>query len=312
MGANRAVTVTRQTGGVIESIFMQPIHPEVQATFDKHFQVRHGQECNTCVFLFNHMLVLCSHTGQIQHTSMPPPPTSHTHSTQQFPPTEEEIQSAAVGASTNDLSHTYGPDHPTTPHHARHINGAASWTREQVKTKHAAWEARHQRRDMVEIQQGRTQLPIYQYREEIVRAVRDHQVVLVAGETGCGKTTQVCVGGCISLLCVYHGCQVLAGCWSIPSHTRHLNNIKHPQKTTAPPLKTPTINLKHPPLYKNTPLFLQKHPPLFTKTPPFYNKISTGPPIHIGGLLVPWHPLSHHVHPAPPHQRHHSQRACGG
>lgn len=34
-------------------------------------------------------------------------------------------------------------------------------------------------------------LPIVAHREEILAAVRDHRVVLVAGETGCGKTTQV-------------------------------------------------------------------------------------------------------------------------
>ena len=34
-------------------------------------------------------------------------------------------------------------------------------------------------------------LPIADYREEIVSSVRDHQVVIVAGDTGCGKSTQV-------------------------------------------------------------------------------------------------------------------------
>jgi ATP-dependent helicase HrpA len=34
-------------------------------------------------------------------------------------------------------------------------------------------------------------LPISQARDEIVAAIRDHQVVIVAGETGSGKTTQI-------------------------------------------------------------------------------------------------------------------------
>ena len=35
------------------------------------------------------------------------------------------------------------------------------------------------------------QLPIAAHVEEITRALRDHQVVVVAGETGSGKTTQL-------------------------------------------------------------------------------------------------------------------------
>lgn len=34
-------------------------------------------------------------------------------------------------------------------------------------------------------------LPIYKYREEILTNIRDNQVTVIAGETGCGKTTQV-------------------------------------------------------------------------------------------------------------------------
>ena len=34
-------------------------------------------------------------------------------------------------------------------------------------------------------------LPIAEFRDLIVRTLRDHQVVVIAGETGCGKTTQV-------------------------------------------------------------------------------------------------------------------------
>lgn len=35
-------------------------------------------------------------------------------------------------------------------------------------------------------------LPIYAKREEIVTAIKDNPVVILKGETGCGKTTQVC------------------------------------------------------------------------------------------------------------------------
>ena len=35
------------------------------------------------------------------------------------------------------------------------------------------------------------QLPISERRQEISDAIRDHQVVIVAGETGSGKTTQI-------------------------------------------------------------------------------------------------------------------------
>ena len=34
-------------------------------------------------------------------------------------------------------------------------------------------------------------LPVSERREEIARAIRDHQVVIVSGETGSGKTTQL-------------------------------------------------------------------------------------------------------------------------
>jgi ATP-dependent helicase HrpA len=35
------------------------------------------------------------------------------------------------------------------------------------------------------------QLPVSQKKDEIAAAIRDHQVVIVAGETGAGKTTQI-------------------------------------------------------------------------------------------------------------------------
>jgi len=44
---------------------------------------------------------------------------------------------------------------------------------------------------LAKIRQDQGHLPIFQYRQHIVDAVRSHQVVLVAGDTGCGKSTQV-------------------------------------------------------------------------------------------------------------------------
>ncbi len=34
-------------------------------------------------------------------------------------------------------------------------------------------------------------LPIYQYRDEIINKINNNRVLVLSGETGCGKTTQV-------------------------------------------------------------------------------------------------------------------------
>ncbi|KAK7301562.1 hypothetical protein RJT34_12429 [Clitoria ternatea] len=41
------------------------------------------------------------------------------------------------------------------------------------------------------LQEERKKLPIYPYREELLQAVHDHQVLVIVGETGSGKTTQI-------------------------------------------------------------------------------------------------------------------------
>lgn len=41
------------------------------------------------------------------------------------------------------------------------------------------------------IQETRTLLPVYQYREDLLRAIRENQILIVVGETGSGKTTQL-------------------------------------------------------------------------------------------------------------------------
>ncbi|KAL2872264.1 putative mRNA splicing factor RNA helicase (Cdc28) [Aspergillus lucknowensis] len=41
------------------------------------------------------------------------------------------------------------------------------------------------------IEDTRKKLPIYQFRDEIIQAVHDHQILIIVGETGSGKTTQL-------------------------------------------------------------------------------------------------------------------------
>ncbi|CAA7038978.1 unnamed protein product [Microthlaspi erraticum] len=41
------------------------------------------------------------------------------------------------------------------------------------------------------LQEDRKNLPIYPYRDELLKAIEDHQVLVIVGETGSGKTTQI-------------------------------------------------------------------------------------------------------------------------
>ncbi|MCI30781.1 pre-mRNA-splicing factor ATP-dependent RNA helicase DHX16, partial [Trifolium medium] len=41
------------------------------------------------------------------------------------------------------------------------------------------------------LHEERKKLPIYYFRDEFLRAVHDHQVLVIVGETGFGKTTQI-------------------------------------------------------------------------------------------------------------------------
>ena len=43
-----------------------------------------------------------------------------------------------------------------------------------------------------EIQAKRKELPIWNFRREIIQSIQHNQVTLITGDTGSGKTTQVC------------------------------------------------------------------------------------------------------------------------
>ena len=50
-----------------------------------------------------------------------------------------------------------------------------------------------------EILQLRKRLPVYPYREEFLEAVRDNKILIIVGETGSGKTTQIPQVSCIDV-----------------------------------------------------------------------------------------------------------------
>ncbi|XP_067055745.1 pre-mRNA-splicing factor ATP-dependent RNA helicase DHX16-like isoform X2 [Acropora muricata] len=41
------------------------------------------------------------------------------------------------------------------------------------------------------IEETQKSLPVYPYKEDLIQAIRDHQVIIIEGETGSGKTTQI-------------------------------------------------------------------------------------------------------------------------
>ncbi|XP_025832794.1 pre-mRNA-splicing factor ATP-dependent RNA helicase DHX16 [Agrilus planipennis] len=43
----------------------------------------------------------------------------------------------------------------------------------------------------LDIQETKISLPVYPFRDDIIQAVKDHQVLIIEGETGSGKTTQI-------------------------------------------------------------------------------------------------------------------------
>jgi len=41
------------------------------------------------------------------------------------------------------------------------------------------------------IEETRRSLPIFPFKEDLLNAISSHQVLIIEGETGCGKTTQI-------------------------------------------------------------------------------------------------------------------------
>ncbi|PSC75579.1 pre-mRNA-splicing factor ATP-dependent RNA helicase DHX16 [Micractinium conductrix] len=61
---------------------------------------------------------------------------------------------------------------------------------EKMKKEREAREA-EQRSEFEQIQVSRKLLPMFPYRDDLLKAVEEHQVIIIVGETGSGKTTQI-------------------------------------------------------------------------------------------------------------------------
>lgn len=76
-------------------------------------------------------------------------------------------------------------------------------SQQMMTGKHVSEEDIAQAREKMEraktlsMQETRAQLPIFGYRESLLEAVRDYQILIIVGETGSGKTTQV------RFICIY-------------------------------------------------------------------------------------------------------------
>ncbi|XP_017486973.1 PREDICTED: ATP-dependent RNA helicase DHX8-like isoform X1 [Rhagoletis zephyria] len=84
-------------------------------------------------------------------------------------------QSTSETATTS--SSGYGGMPAEMPEWKRHITGGAK--------------ASYGKRTELSLLEQRQSLPIYQFKEELVKAVADNQILIVIGETGSGKTTQI-------------------------------------------------------------------------------------------------------------------------
>ncbi|KAL3133848.1 hypothetical protein ABBQ32_008317 [Trebouxia sp. C0010 RCD-2024] len=124
---------------------------------------------------------------------------------QEHPPSPAELQAAADGLTTDPAHlHTLSADlgtvalgqggeapRPSPKKRKAGVKSAAAFSREQVVARWQRYQAKMQQPDMQQLAATRAALPIAGYRQRILEAVNSDQVVLISGETGCGKTTQV-------------------------------------------------------------------------------------------------------------------------
>jgi pre-mRNA-splicing factor ATP-dependent RNA helicase DHX16 len=91
---------------------------------------------------------------------------------------------------------TYGaPDKPTGPTYELVFEDQIAFVQEEIlagRMDQSTEKPQETAKSKYEsLQEQRRTLPIYPYRDELLRAVRNHQILIIVGETGSGKTTQI-------------------------------------------------------------------------------------------------------------------------
>ncbi|KAL8952548.1 MAG: hypothetical protein Q9222_001538 [Ikaeria aurantiellina] len=94
-----------------------------------------------------------------------------------------KAQHASDTPMTNGLSKTKGHSEPESVEH-----GTGQQLPEQLKT---VWLSKSTTSTFIKMLQYRKTLPIWSFKERILQTIDTHQIVIVCGETGCGKSTQV-------------------------------------------------------------------------------------------------------------------------
>eukprot|EP00889_Picochlorum_renovo_P003077 jgi/Picre1/30107/NNA_005476.t1 len=101
---------------------------------------------------------------------------------ERFPPSRDEI-STIVGDT--------GQGAGKVPHKKTRQKRAMDMEQSEITSRHDRWLNSMNTGKGKDMERIRKSLPIAKHKEEILQAVESSQVVLIAGETGCGKTTQV-------------------------------------------------------------------------------------------------------------------------
>ncbi|GFE54281.1 DEAD-box family helicase [Babesia ovis] len=106
-------------------------------------------------------------------------------------PSEFDVK--AIGA--NPVAAVFEADSDEDPHtddsEDDMSDSTASTRRKTFADRIIAKQQRKQRKEHRKLLEERCRLPIYSYRHELLSAVRNHPILVVVGETGSGKTTQI-------------------------------------------------------------------------------------------------------------------------